>query len=172
MALASASSQPKSAFELDPTLMHAFKIAPLSMTAGFRMKVFPRADVVDGAYEGIVKAALPNDYVTPVIELWPELVRKRGIYALAGAEHDFKVGSLSVVPRAQFGVQGYEDKSERLHPNEIMVTVPAKYSFGGGFYAAAKPGYSVLIGPDHYFKDSSFGGRSVAFAMLFVGSEL
>jgi hypothetical protein len=171
IALASASSQPKSSTEFVPTVLHSVKIAPVSLAAGFRIKFQPRADVSDAAYEGLFKASLPNGYLTPVIELWPEVVRKRGLYAEMGVEHDFTIGHFSLVPRATFGVQGYDEKSEHLHPNELMATVPGKWSFGDGLYALIKPGYSYLIGPDKFVKDPSPGGRGAAFALLAFGAE-
>jgi hypothetical protein len=174
IALASASGQPQTAEELTPTLTHSVQLAPVSLTTGFRVKMFPRAtgkNDVDGAYEGILKAALPNPYVTPVFELAPEFVRKKGTYGLVGAEHKFELWRLAITPRAQFGMQGYEVKSERFHPNEVMVTAPAKLKFDGGLYALFNPGYSVLVEPAHYLKDSSFSGRSVGFALLAFGAE-
>jgi hypothetical protein len=172
LALSSPSSQPDGGMELLPTIAHGVHLAPFHVTTGLRVLLFPRADLVDRKYEGFIEASLPNAYVTPVVEISPEVVRERGVYAFAGVEHKFTLGHLTVTPHAHFGIQGYDEDSERLHPNEIMVTVPAKWSLGGGLYALLKPGYSVLVEPDHYLKDPSFSGRSLAFAVFCFGAEL
>jgi hypothetical protein len=171
IALAPASGQPTNAMELTPTVTHAIQLGAAALTTGFRVKLFPRAAVLDGAYEGILRASVPNRYLTPVFELAPEFVRKRGVYGMAGAEHRFAFWKATITPRAQFGMAGYDERSERFHPNEVMVTVPARVTFDGGFYALFNPGYSVLVGPSHYFKDASFTGRSVPFALLAFGAE-
>jgi hypothetical protein len=171
-ALSSFSRQPDEGMELLPTIAHGIHLAPLHVTTGFRVLLFPRAELVDRKYEGFVEVSVPSAYVTPVFEVSPEVVRERGVYAFAGAEHKFTRGRLTVTPHAHFGIQGYEEESERLHPNEVMVTVPAKWTIGEGFYAILKPGYSVLVGPDHDYKDRSFAGRSLAFALFSFGAEL
>jgi hypothetical protein len=172
VALATPASQPDAGMELLPTLAHSIHLAPFHVTTGVRVLLFPRAEVVDRKYEGLFEVSIPNPYVTPVFEVSPEVVRERGVYALAGAEHKFTLRRLALTPHAHFGVQGYAEESERLHANEVMVTVPAKVTIGDGLYALLKPGYSVLVGPDHYYKDPSFAGRSVAFALLSFGAEL
>jgi hypothetical protein len=172
MALASPSRQPDGGMELLPTIAHGVHLAPFHVTTGFRVLLFPQADVVDRKYEPFVEASIPNELVTPVFEVSPEVVRERGVYAFAGAEHRFARGRLAVTPHAHFGIQGYEEESERLHPNEVLVTVPVKWTLDYGFYALLRPGYSVLVGPDHYYKDASFGGRSLAFAQFSFGAEL
>jgi hypothetical protein len=170
-ALGSPSDQPDAGMELVPTIAHTMHLAPFHVMTGFRLFLFPKTDEVDRKYEPFVEASLPNPYLTPVVEVSPEIVRERGVYAFAGAEHKFTFGPVAVTPHAHFGMQGYDEDHQRFHPNEVLAMVPAKWTVLDGFYLLARPGYSVLTGPDHYYRDPSFAGRSVMFATLSVGAE-
>jgi hypothetical protein len=171
-ALASAAGQPTSSMEVDPQAFYGGRVGPVHMGAGFKLTLLPRAADVDAAYEGIARFSVPNRFVTPTLEVLPELVQKRGFYSVFGLERSFKIASwLSIKPRGSLGEQGYEVKSERPHFQDLTGSVQVKADITDTFYALVRPAASYLTGPDHFYKDPSFGGRSVAYLAFAIGAQ-
>lgn len=171
MPFAGPAGQPEHATSIYPSAIYQRRLGPLQGTVGFVVKLYPNADVVDGQYEGVVRVALPNRLVSPFVEVYPEVVRRRGVYTAAGLERELARGPFSLRPRVLVGAQSFAESHESFHANEATVMLPARVKLGSGLYAKLTPAYSVLIGPDRYVKDASWPGRSVAYAVVGVGVE-
>lgn len=171
MPFAGLAGQPQYAMNVIPFAGYQVMLGPVQSTVGFAVKFFPNAHVVDGQYEGLARVALPNRYVTPFVEVYPELVRRRGAYAAAGLERELLAGSFSFRPRVLVGAQGFSESHESFHANEAMAMLISRANVGSGFYTQITPAYSMLIGPDRYVRDASWSGRSVAYAVVGVGVE-
>ena len=171
MPFAGLAGQPQFAMNIIPFTAYQLMLGPVQTTVGFAVKFFPNAEVVDGQYEGLTRVALPNRYLTPFVEVFPELVRRRGVYAAAGVDREILAGAFSFRPRVLVGAQGFSASSESFHANEATAMLVARAKLGAGFYAQLTPAYSVLIGPERYVSDSSWSGRSVAYAAFGIGVE-
>jgi hypothetical protein len=172
LALAPTTKKHEKSEELLPTVTYGGKLGPVQAEGGMRIYMYPRAEQQRQDIEGLARLSVPNRYVTPTLDVLPEFSEKRGVYAFVGAEHDFKLVSwLSIRPRLSFGEQGYALKSERLHAQDVTASAFVQAQLGGGLYAALRPSYSTLVGPDHYYKDPSVGGRSIAYLGFAVGAQ-
>ncbi len=159
--------------ELLPTITYGGRIGPMQLDVGARLFLFPRAEVVDAQYEGVVRASLPNPYLTPTLEIYPEVRRRKGAFVIVGLERTFNPSRwLRIRPRVAASEQGYVVNDERPHGQDVTASVQVHVSVPESpFYVVARPAYSVLAGPDRLYDDPSFSGRSVAYATVSLGVQ-
>jgi len=164
-------NQPRNAMDVIPFVNYRAPLSPLEMTGGFVLKIFPDAEIVDGQYEILTRVAYPNKWITPAIEILPEVLRRRGAYAAVSLEHDFVYGPVSIRPRVLLGSQGFDLEDEPFHVNELTAIALARVMLGSGFYAMARPGFSLMLAPARYVDDPTWRGRSLAYVAVGMGVE-
>jgi hypothetical protein len=174
-ALANARAQPGTALEIDLTAAYGVTLAKrVDASAGFTSYLYPRAIAhqhVDGAYEPYLTLALPNDVVTPMIGVYPEVVRAHGAYAVVGISRKLAFRTLSVVPQASVGAAGYEGAP--AHLNDVSAALVGQWAFHPNAYISARAAWSYMGGPTALLPsgDGTFAGRSVPWGMLALGVQ-
>lgn len=159
--------------EFFPMAMYGGRVGPLQVEVGGRVFVFPRMDQARQDIEVIGRVSYPNKYVTPTFDSFSEVSEKKGEWATVGLERriDFTTW-LSIRPRVSYGMQGYELKSERFHAQDVTASAFLTATTKDGFYASLRPAYYYVAGPEHYYKDPSFAGRSTGYFGFMVGSQI
>lgn len=159
--------------EIHPLAVFLRDFGPVRTELGAQANFYPRrVGQVRGEVEGILKLSIPNKVLIPIIELYPEVVARGGLYASIGAEHRIRFTTwLNGFARLSSGAQGYVQRNEAPHAQDVTLSGQVRAELGEGFYVALRPMYATRLAPSRYYADPSFAGRSFAYANVSFGAE-
>ncbi len=159
--------------EIHPIAVYLRDFGAVRTELGAQANFYPRrVGQVRGEVEGILKLSIPNKVLTPVLELYPEVVARGGLYASIGAEHAVRFTSwLNAFARLSSGAQGYVQGHEAPHAQDVTLNGQVRAELGEGFYVALRPMYATRLAPARYYADPSFAGRSFAYVNFSFGAE-
>jgi hypothetical protein len=167
--------QPGTALEVDLTAGYGMTFGEhVAASAGYTSYLYPKAlpgQHLDGAHELYATLSITDAFVTPMVAVYPEVVRLHGAYAMGGLSKTLTLGSVSLTSQASAGVAGYEGAA--AHLNDLSAALVAQWTFLGSAYTSGRIAYSYMGGrgadlPTHV---DTFAGRSVPWAMLAIGMQ-
>ncbi len=176
-ALAETGAQAGNAIEVDLTGSYTMSFGEhLSATGGYIAYLFPQhlsSQTFDGAHELFAGLSVPNDVVTPSVQVNAEFVRMMGAYAAAGLSRTWTWDRLSLTPQASVGFAGYNGVAARM--NDVSAMLTGQWNFYGPAYVNLRLAYSYLGGKASDLpvaSSDSFSGRSAPWGMLALGVNL
>lgn len=166
VALAEHDRQPGNGVDMKPGVSYAFSIVDnLAASVGYTATLLPESVRIDAGHELSASVSVPNVFVTPFLLGAVDAAGAHAGYAALGLNRQFQLGSVTITPSTQIGVQGSDALSFDMQ--DSTTTLAVAYSPLPGMYFKVSGIYAALLRSDA--EQRSFTDRSTVAGGLAAG---